>query len=374
VNSIPEIFKKVYTEYAQDPDMSRKIRTSIYIDERIKLIAEALGISLSHVVENAVLEEARRRLMVFENMHRFQTVAPAGFEPASPDPESLEPSIAVIDYGKVRKAFKTWLEKRVAEDTARQYMSYLDTYLTKPLTSPFDLEEIIEDIEEETRGGKLRWFSAAFSNLLNFYKQHLKYPSTILQPYRDVLKWEKSGTDKVVPSDEDIIEANEHFKKVLNQDEYLVFLLLVFSGLRLKHILRMLRTYDPRKLEIIGNFARYNMEDIGKGKKEAYECYMPAWVARKLKRLDFEYQQIRDRINYTAKSGKVVSARYIRKWTNSFLRRQGIKDKDVRNFILGRPGEIEQSVEFHNYLNLREEADEAYARIVEKFPIKEVGD
>ncbi len=279
--------------------------------------------------------------------------------------------MTTIDYKKVRKSFSNWLNKSISEDTAKRYISYLDKYLLKrQIKSSFDLEDIIEEIEEESKGGKLRWFSAAFSNLLNFYKQHLKYPSHILQPYKDVLKWEKSGTDKKIPSDDDIKEADAHFRKVLTDDEYLVFQLLVFSGLRLKHILRMLRDYDPKKLEILGNIARYNMEDIGKGKKEAYECYMPAWLARKLRRVNFSYNQIRVRIYYTAKSGKVISARYIRKWVNNFLKRAGIQDKDIRNFILGRPGEIEQSVEFHNYLDLREDADQEYSRIVDKFPIE----
>ncbi len=85
---IVEIFKKVYTNDAQTPDMSRKVRTTIYIDERIKLIAESLGISLSHAVEDAVIEEAKKRLLVFENMHRLEVVAPPGFEPGSRDPES----------------------------------------------------------------------------------------------------------------------------------------------------------------------------------------------------------------------------------------------------------------------------------------------
>ena len=52
------------------------------------MIAKALGINLSALLENAVLEEAKRRILVFENVHGIEVVAPAGFEPASPDPES----------------------------------------------------------------------------------------------------------------------------------------------------------------------------------------------------------------------------------------------------------------------------------------------
>ena len=46
---IAEIYAKVYTEYAQNPDMSRKVRTTISIDERIKMVADLLGLNMSQI-------------------------------------------------------------------------------------------------------------------------------------------------------------------------------------------------------------------------------------------------------------------------------------------------------------------------------------
>jgi intergrase/recombinase len=157
----------------------------------------------------------------------------------------------------------------------------------------------------------------------------------------------------------------------LTDEMYLVFLLLVYSGLRLEHIVRMLAGFNPARLEFVGKIARYAMDDEGvEGIKDAYECYMPAWLGKKLLEVgqfNISYNEAKRDINYKAKSGKTISAKYIRKWTNNFLFNNDVP-KDERNFILGRSGEIEGSVEFHNYLELRTKADKEYLRVVDRFP------
>ncbi len=74
---IAEIYAKVYTEYAQNPDMSRKVRTTISIDERIKMVADLLGLNMSQIAENAILEEAKRRIDVFEKAYLLDDSSPA---------------------------------------------------------------------------------------------------------------------------------------------------------------------------------------------------------------------------------------------------------------------------------------------------------
>ena len=88
-------------------------------------------------------------------------VAPAGFEPASPDPESFYSSnTPIIDFQRVKKVFYSFLKNEVSEPVAERYYAYLEQYLTKPITKPSELAEIIDIIRAESRGGKLRWFSA----------------------------------------------------------------------------------------------------------------------------------------------------------------------------------------------------------------------
>ena len=94
---------------------------------------------------------------------------------------------------------------------------------------------------------------------------------------------------------------------------------------------------------------------------------MPDWLAKKLRKVGVTEDKAKKRINYKAKSGRLVSAKSIRKWFNQLLVKLKV-DKDVRNFILGRPGEISRSVESDYYLELLELADEEYPRILENFP------
>ncbi|WP_457549353.1 integrase [Archaeoglobus sp.] len=97
---------------------------------------------------------------------------------------------------------------------------------------------------------------------------------------------------------------------------------------------------------------------------------MPTWLAKSINgRLNVSYDYAKQVINYKAKSGRLVSAKYIRKWFNNFLVRQKV-EKDVRNFILGRIGEIKKSVEGDYYLELLQHADRDYPRAMKKFPIR----
>lgn len=55
-----------------------------------------------------------------------------------------------------------------------------------------------------------------------------------------------------------------------------LFLLLVFSGIRLKQAVELLRTYDPTKLYLIDDkAARYPIFSTSKGKKKAFWAYGP---------------------------------------------------------------------------------------------------
>ncbi len=208
----------------------------------------------------------------------------------------------------------------------------------------------------------------------------------LAEEFKAVLPIPKSGTDKNIPEDLAILEANKYFKQHLNETYYTLFQLLVYSGLRLEHLCEMINSFDPKKLEIFEDrgFARYNMEGIGTKNKEAFECYMPSWLTKKLLqlykegKLKVDYHYAKKVINYKftkevegVEVKITVSSKYIRKWTNKFLKKMKVP-KDERNFILGRSSEISKSVEFHNYLELREDADEEYARVVDKFPLLEV--
>ena len=319
-------------------------------------------------------------------------MGPPRFELGSPAPkerlESLFFPQTAIQYSKLRNDFINWFkEKGVKESTYSNYVSILDrTIKFVIIQSPEQLKEIYNSLDKNKSN-----FAKGFRNLLNFMVEKKLISKAVAEEFKAAIPIPKSGTDKKIPEDEAILKANEHFRKNLNEIYYLVFQLLVFSGLRLEHLCDMLNNFDPANLEIFEDrgFARYNMSGIGSRNKEAFECYMPSWLGKKLLHLykknngfRVDYQYAKKVINYkyvkrvevggdVVETTVTVSSKYIRKWTNRFLKKMKVPAAE-RNFILGRVSEIGKSVEFHNYLDLREDADEEYARIVDKFPIKEV--
>ncbi|AIY91115.1 integrase [Geoglobus acetivorans] len=291
-----------------------------------------------------------------------------GFEPGSPARKAwISDDFIVIDYQRHRNEFIEWLQKKSKKTTWQNYVTLLDRKLSG--VKIFDKDQLAE-IYDELERNKAN-FAKGVRNFLNFLVEKKGFPIAVAEEFKSVLKIPRSGTDKQIPSDTDIIEAHEYFRSKLTPELLNVFYLLIFSGLRLEHILQMLRNFNPARLEILDSFARYDMSGIGSENKDAYECYMPVWLAKRLSQVDLDYRFAKDSINYKAKSGKTISAKYIRKWTNNFLKKQGVP-KDERNFILGRHSEISKSVENFNYLDLRDDADMWYARVVDKFPIKEV--
>ena len=267
-----------------------------------------------------------------------------------------------------------WFKGKIAEKKWRSYISILDkTIRFTIITTPEQLKEIYDSLEKNKAN-----FSKAVRNLLNFMVEKKLIDRYNAEEFKAILPIPKAKTDKKIPEIRAIIEADRFFRTHLNENYYLVFQLMLYSGLRLDHIVDMLNTFDPDKLEIFEDrgFARYNMGEIGSENKEAYECYMPLWLARKLLEqfkkncsFDLGYQYAKKVIRYKYKveiegvtKQTLVSAKYIRKFVNNLLKKLGVP-KDERNFMLGRPSEIEKSVEFTNYIELREDADEYYAEI-----------
>jgi intergrase/recombinase len=187
--------------------------------------------------------------------------------------------------------------------------------------------------------------------------------------YKRVLKIQKSKSDKQKLENSEILEAFRHFKKILTEEEYLVALLLLFSGMRLRQILRALTSFNRSKLYFVNDrVAKYRIDDVSQGNKEGEYIYMPKWLAEKLRRVELLENQLKRKINYKTESGRVVSAKYLRKWLNNIMAKRKI-EKDIRNYILGRTGEINDSVEADNYLLLESLADEAYTELLDNFPL-----
>ncbi len=302
-------------------------------------------------------------------------MGPPRFELGSPAPQASQFSVQpIIRYSELRDDLIQWFKGKIAEKTWRSYISILDkTIRFTVITTPEQLREIYDSLEKNKAN-----FSKAVRNLLNFMVEKKLIDRYNAEEFKAALPIPKAKTDKKIPVIRAIIEADRFFRAHLNENYYLVFQLMLYSGLRMDHIVDMLNTFDPDKLEIFEDrgFARYNMGEIGSENKEAYECYMPLWLAKKLLELfkknggfNLGYDYAKKVIRYRYKveiegvtKQTLVSAKYIRKFVNNLLKKLGVP-KDERNFILGRPSEIEKSIEFTNYLELREDADDYYAEV-----------
>ena len=147
------------------------------------------------------------------------------------------------------------------------------------------------------------------------------------------------------------------------EKERILFELLVYSGLRLKHAIRLLSNFDKANLIVVNEkVSRYPINFVSRGKKKAYWAYMPTDFAKKLRRINLDYG-MRDHILH----GK-VSATTIRKWHANFLIENGVPESIVE-FIHGR---ADVSIGSAHYYHKTKQADNFYSKVVDKFPIKEV--
>ncbi len=261
-----------------------------------------------------------------------------------------------------------WLYNKVSEETAEKYISALDKYIGgKIITSPSQISRIYAEVTDKSN------FSKGFRNFLNFLVEREIIDEAIALKFKKAVPIPKTKADRQFLDLEDVLEAVEYFKRELSRDHYLVFLLLLYSGMRLRQILRVLAEFDPRHLHVFParGFARYELSHVSRGHKEGFWLYMPIWVAEMLRKVELSEDSVKKAINYKASSGRLISAKYIRKWFNNLLVRIGI-EKDIRNFIMGRSGEISR-VEGDHYLELLNLADFAYEKVLKEFPIdKEV--
>ena len=178
--------------------------------------------------------------------------------------------------------------------------------------------------------------------------------------FQAVIKIPKSGVrehKKAFTTTEKIQEALD---KVKDEKKRLMIKLLAYSGLRLSEAVNMLRTFDPSKLVVQGKIARYELLKLGRTKK-AFWAYMPASFARQLKK----FPGIKETTFKGEKlANRTILPNMLRKWNAMFLRQHGIEN-DIIDFIQGRTSE--RMLQRH-YLDLLNEGDKAYSKIVDKFP------
>ncbi len=279
-----------------------------------------------------------------------------GFEPqAFAMPMRSNEAVDLLElYQKHRKNFIDYLlkirciNKRLAND----YISAIDRLLPNGVATPKELEQAII---ETNKHDKLIKGLRAFFNYLEDQLEISELNGYSLDAWRKKLKIPKPRAREVYITDEELKKAYMHVKTDLRLG--LCFELLVFSGLRLKHLWFAMKYFDRANLVIKGNIARYPISYVSKATKRAYWLYMPIEMVNKLKKFTYDYWYYQKRIRY----GR-VDANSIRKWHLNKMIELGVPES-IADFIQGRASVTVGSA---HYLNKTKQADDWYSRIVDE--------
>jgi len=238
----------------------------------------------------------------------------------------------------------------------KTYISYLDKY-----AEPFSNKQELSRIVEKVKKGR-RWFILALRHFFNFLEERDYVDEIELMRLRKVIPVPKTGAQAEYPPTEEVIRG---YHVLEDEDDKLLYELLVYSGIRLDEGFILLKTFDPAKLTKVNDKVyRYELV-MERGTKRSFNAYLPAFFVPKLRRLreDYTYDMAKKRLNLKEK-GVNITAKKLRKWSDNFLVECGVPDKHA-DFIQGR---AKVTVGSKHYLEMVRHADRWYTTVVDKLP------
>jgi len=255
-------------------------------------------------------------------------------------------------YLKLRSDFIEYLIKirNINKILAKSYDSAIYRFLLNGITNPKELEKIVM----ENRKDKLIKGLRNFFNYLE-YQEIYELNGYSLDQWKKRLKLPRSNVREIYISDEEIIEAYNRIKD--NEQLELCFKLLVFSGLRLKHLWEAMKEFDRSKIIVKDKIARYPVSFVSKSTKKSYWLYMPSSIVNELKKFRFNYWYYQKGIKFNR-----VDSSTIRKWHLNKLIELNVPES-IADFIQGRASITVGST---HYLNKTKQADKWYSRVVDK--------
>ncbi|WP_461865516.1 integrase [Thermococcus sp.] len=255
-------------------------------------------------------------------------------------------------WASERNNFVEWLSSEVGEETKKDYVRVLDKFFGRHVI------KTLGDLEKAFRAeGQKRNLAKAIRKFSKYLLELGIIEQSTYERIKTVAKLKQTGVRDVFIDDEDVRKAYAEVKKrgVIAES---LFLILVFSGIRLSQAVELLKTYDYTKLQVVNEkVAKYPIFSMSKGKKRAFWAYGPREFFEELEPWDVKYTTSKDLVSYDR-----VSANTIRKWHYTFLIRQGVP-ADIADFIQGRAS---QRVGATHYLNKTLLADEWYSAVVDE--------
>ena len=215
--------------------------------------------------------------------------------------------------------------------------------ITSPISSPQEIVGLIE---------RNKYFGALIRNYLNFLIENQYISKEAGETFKSVIPKRRVGTDNFVPNDDVCQKA---FNSLKNERDRTVFKILMFSGIRISEVVKMVSEYNPSKLIVKGNFIKYSL-DWDRGNKRVSYVYLPISMKDKLHRFYLTHKIV----GSLQKSG--LSPKYLRKWFYNFAIYNGVPES-VADYIEGRAGSTVGSL---HYLARTQQADFWYQKLVEK--------
>jgi len=190
----------------------------------------------------------------------------------SQSPPIAEKSLKQL-YEWHRDEFYNWLKvKGVSAKTIKGYISALDRHIPD-VDSPKALKQYLAT----TEGLPMDKLTKGLKNLFNYLKEIDEEHEATWAKWHGAVKVPQSGVREVYISNDELLEAYEHIKYEGNEVALTVFKALVFSGMRLSHLLELLQEWDGAKVVKVqeGKVCRYPATHVSKGQKKAFWLYFP---------------------------------------------------------------------------------------------------
>ena len=260
---------------------------------------------------------------------------------------------------RMREEFMAWSERIAGhgEEHRRSLVRYLDKHLSgREIRSDEDIRAILMACERGRRHLQL-----ALRNLFKFLEWK-GWPEDLLARWRKLVKVERTAEDCDVPSEEDIIRSLRILAEA-RADYWALYNVLLDSGMRIRHAVELLNTWDERHLKACDGYYIYTLGKTDGPKKQPYVFLTPYTVqliralrsSGQLKTIGENAAKMYYRKR--AKKGGVL-AKYVRKFVYSKLIGLGCPES-VADFIQGRSA---RTVGARSYLAKLELAKVHYGR------------
>jgi len=267
--------------------------------------------------------------------------------------ESLVVLGVTLERGEVRleydEKFRDYLikDRDLDEKTAKDYMNYLKKLAGRPIN---------EDLYHEISGNSWK------VKLVRIYIDYLYKNGRISFEEKERLKSIFKLKNHGALVTEYAVDANDLVAKVLKMRNglyKLILELLLYSGARLREVIKMLKEWDERRLECFNDICRYKLAWI-RGKKRCEYLFFPSKLLQMIRKYAHQvgsYSTVRKEIY----EDLAIKAKDFRKLHYRLCRE--VLDKEICAFYQSRVSSLD--VSDRHYDDLIGRATQNYPLLVE---------